>query len=409
MNETLTPGLTGIDRVKDINAFIARTGGIAPTGIAQGEPTVLSSEEGRKNFQSDVQPKIDKAKQNLLLSLDGQKTQKEQAKAEGLPQDLIDDMREGETPERAVQRKKLETITQQQERLKADLDTNVLTQTAQASAMKSRLYAEWDNRKSELERANEGNLATWRQSFQRTGVSEYSPGLSSDLLTAKETEGKKKLDDLSVQYTTLIGNIDSALASGKASLAAEYSKELATLEDKSNTILSDLVKEASKISDQTKANDVVAGALLAGLTESSDIYAYAREQGLKITAEEVDKIVGVLNPSQKMAGLSADYQTYKAMLKEEELPKGTTYREYLSMIDMAKESPKSDKITWDEATDRGLPLSLVGQTEEDIVRSLGEDAPPEWFVEKLIKEQGNDDYAQTRWDEYRLALEGGSY
>ncbi len=48
----------------------------------------------------------------------------------------------------------------------------------------------------------------------------------------------------------------------------------------------------------------------------------------------------------------------------------------------------ANTITWAEATQRGLPLSIVGQSEADIVKSFYSPTPPEWFKTKVDNEKG---------------------
>ncbi len=45
-----------------------------------------------------------------------------------------------------------------------------------------------------------------------------------------------------------------------------------------------------------------------------------------------------------------------------------------------------NKLTWSEATAHGLPLSLVGQSETDVIGSLYSSTPPEWFKQKAESE-----------------------
>jgi len=52
----------------------------------------------------------------------------------------------------------------------------------------------------------------------------------------------------------------------------------------------------------------------------------------------------------------------------------------------AKGTSSGNKLTMSEAQSRNLPLSLVGQTEEDVIASLYSPTPPQWFVDKVNKE-----------------------
>lgn len=65
----------------------------------------------------------------------------------------------------------------------------------------------------------------------------------------------------------------------------------------------------------------------------------------------------------------------------------------------APKAPATAKITISEAKSSGLPLSVVGQTEEDIVNSLAEPKIPQWFVDKS-KSEGISPTDQL-WNDYR--------
>ncbi len=60
-----------------------------------------------------------------------------------------------------------------------------------------------------------------------------------------------------------------------------------------------------------------------------------------------------------------------------------------------------NKLTYSEASSRGLPLSLVGMTEEEVVKSFYDTKPPKWFVDKVNSEHKqtvSPDAVQALWD-----------
>lgn len=67
-------------------------------------------------------------------------------------------------------------------------------------------------------------------------------------------------------------------------------------------------------------------------------------------------------------------------------------------------APATAKITISEAKAAGLPLSVVGQSEQDIVTSLADTKMPQWFIDKSKSESITP--TQQVWDEYRKNLSG---
>lgn len=67
-------------------------------------------------------------------------------------------------------------------------------------------------------------------------------------------------------------------------------------------------------------------------------------------------------------------------------------------------APTTNKITISEAKASGLPLSVVGQSEADIVNSLSKSDIPQWFIDKS-KTEGVAPTADT-WNTYRQTVSG---
>jgi len=64
----------------------------------------------------------------------------------------------------------------------------------------------------------------------------------------------------------------------------------------------------------------------------------------------------------------------------------------------------TNKITLTEAQNRGLPLDVVGLSEEEIAQSFTKNTPPAWFVGKVNSERNQTvlpSEIQTLWDKYR--------
>ena len=73
------------------------------------------------------------------------------------------------------------------------------------------------------------------------------------------------------------------------------------------------------------------------------------------------------------------------------------------------------KISIADAKRLGLPLSLVGQTEGSIAKSLDSPTPPDWFREKASQEyhlpntEAWDGVYYPLWDKYRTTVAGNGF
>lgn len=398
-------------------------------GVERGEPVVLSSAAGKNAFESKVQPVINRANQNLLASQERAKaTEKALADTKDiLPEEIIDEMRADETPEQTSYRVQKESFDRQMNEAKNIFDQSITLSTNTAQAEKNLLQSQWNQRKSELERANKGNLATWKQSFIRAGVSEYSPEIGSDLLTFKEKEGIQRLQELDTQYASLIGRVNAALEQNKFTAAANYSKSLADLEEKANELLADTIKEATETNKKIRERQIqasrdatIANLLEQGMTDPSQMMTLLNEAAVAsgfesgdFTAEEIGKTLKSLTDGKKdwqdkLSGTTRDFFILKGqgLLPESiaSLPEGAQMMAYLKLQKTVSGIGSGDKITISEAKTLGLPFSTIGMSQDEIIQSLKGNEPPAWFVEKAQNELGmslTPEASRGAWKEYR--------
>lgn len=301
------------------------------------EPVVLSSETGRRDFQAEVQPVIDGAKQNVQSSLEKQSNSdraRQGARESGIPEDLINEMQEGESPEQFTTRKTFENFQKRLDTERANMDTLMTLQSNEAQALKNTLWGEMSKRINESKQATETSKRNYSTIFARTGQSRYTPQATETFLSNYEQEGIRKLNEYSNEYAVKVREIDSALAKNQFSIVAEYSKTLGDLEDKSNDILSDMVKEAGKARRQSSLDDAIGGLMSQGITDPVQVLDFLNydDKGNKIgdtTAKEVKETLENLVPEDISKNLPADAQLYEWARKNGQISSDTDFFSFL--------------------------------------------------------------------------------
>lgn len=272
-----------------------------------------------------------------------------------------------------------------------------------------------------------------------------SSGLGGSDFAAANAVGQEKknqevidsdLKQRSAQLAQILGNIDtraSAEIDKATATAKENSKDyLAYLQDKQDKAKTDLTSTAALGIgyDQLKTENPDALTKLLTQTGLSEQQARAlfianAPQGTYLNADK-PQIVGNTAVFFKQ---TKDPVTGKTVISQESiaLPAGTDEKntEIVTRTDgiyIINKIPNADgsyttkkvgapnpttppsvaKITISEAKSSGLPLSVVGQSEADVVKSLSIQTIPQWFTDKS-KTEGVAP-TQALWDTYRKAV-----
>ena len=340
-----------------------------------GEPAVLSSVSGENNFGSKVQPKIDKANETLTAAQRAAKEAVAKAfgvKMEGdpIPPDVQAEMDSFKTEEERAYDARIAGWDKQKEDAQKAYDSLTLAQTAASKAQIASLTNQWTERRALLEKSNKANEAQWQQQFFRFGQAEYSPGMTSDMITGKEQEGIRKVAELDEQYNTKVAEINAALASKQFAQAAALTQDLSAIEEKALEAMHSNAKEARETNkklretEQKNARNVgVATAFAAGYKTAADVLDYLRATGGdygELTLDEIDKALKIINPEEKFTGLDDDYQTYRRLQKDEpETVKGMDFIDYKNAVYNA-----THKATGGTTTPG---ISPSGQTEQEFI------------------------------------------
>jgi hypothetical protein len=160
-----------------------------------------------------------------------------------------------------------------------------------------------------------------------------------------------------------------------------------------------------------------------GITDPSQMLNYlnfdeAGNQTGDFTADEIAKTLKAISPGDDLSKLSGTTRDFFILKGTGQLPSNISSlpedQQMMAYLSMQKKSTAStaagaskNKITLSEAKSKGLPLSTVGMSEEDIADSFQDSEPPYWFIEKLNSEKGMTvlpEIAKQTWEAYRSAF-----
>lgn len=352
LTESLNPTtIKQIDAIKAASALVPIPN---QNPVVPGEPAVLSSRAGADAFKSMVQPDINTA--NAAVTAAAEKRNADaQAKAaaavskgEAIPQDVLDELNAGKTPEEQAAAAKLTAWNKQIADATSVADSLTLAAKATAAAEINTLKGQWEERKQLLEKSNSAELATWDQQFLRTGQAEYSPGMTGTFITSKEQAGQAKVKALDDEYNAKIAVINKELDKGNYERAATLTKDLNAIEDKALTLMSENAKTAAAINKKMKDDlakssreMAISGLVAQGITDPTEIQDYLNNtdtgEQVGITLEEISKTLKIVNPNTDLAGTSADYKTFKYLQdKKDPAVEGLDYMGFLKAVGIAQ-------------------------------------------------------------------------
>lgn len=348
---TLPKDAAELDTPEQEAAFAGIQKAFAPT---PGEPAVLSSVSGANKFQTNVQPQIDAANATLT---DAQKTAAAKVAAafapvqdpNAVPADVQAEIDSSKTPEQLAYEQQLANWDDQEKTAKEVYDSMSLARTAAAQAQIGSLTGIWKERRALLQQSNKQNESQWTQQFFRSGQAEYSPGMTSDMITGKEQEGIRKVKALDDDFNSTVASINAAVDEKNFEGAAALTQTLQGIREKSLAAMKQNAKEAREINDKLRENaakvsrqSAIANLFAQGITEPADILDYINyhDDGTQvgdITLEDIADTLKIINPSADMAGLDGDFKTFSYLQKNQpDQVKGMNYFDYLNAVGNAK-------------------------------------------------------------------------
>lgn len=319
------------------------------------EPAVLSSRAGTSAFQKEVQPTIDSANAATDASRKAAEARSKEIAptVEQLPPDVQAELDANKSEQELVEEKQQAAWDRQEKTARETYQSLTLANKATAAAEINSLTGSWGERRQLLQESNRANVANWNQQFIRTGQAEYSPGMSSDLITGKELEGQRKVKQLDDEYNAAVAAVNAATSQKNFAAAADLTKTLSSIEDKALAQMRENAKEAADVNAKIREKTVQASREMAisdivkqGITDPMDIQDYlnntdAGKQIGDITLKEIQDTLKIVNPSADLSGLTADYRTFKALKDAKDpLVDNMNYFGYLRAVGNASRKPE---------------------------------------------------------------------
>lgn len=284
----------------------------------------------------------------------------------------------------------------------------------------SNISSQFDTRIRQMEEINRSRTGGLTQRGFRTG-GRYTTSYAG-IVSAEERAGMDRVGELEAQKQSAIISAQSAFKAQKwneyvkfADLAEKsYEKQVAELSELNKKAV-EQNKKIEEEKNKNKVGDAVYNAFAGGQTDTADIYATLRNQGIATTTKEVDDIVKILNPDPELTGLSADFKTFKQFFPDVDVATKEGQDQYLnwqaqvSSANRIASKKTGNTLTWSEAKTRKLPLELVGMSEQEILDQINSPAVPKWFRDALEKQEQQSlmpNIVQSAWDEYRQGVMG---
>ena len=267
----------------------------------------------------------------------------------------------------------------------------------------------------------------------RGGTTRYAGGVQAGIEGEELRQSADRIADINAREANAISAARHAYRTGKFS---EFNTQVTALEklrsekqkemEAANKALTETRKKFNETVGKATRDAAIADLVAQGVTDAGQLLEILNfdEQGKLVgdfTAKEVAETLKLISPGNELKNLTGTVKEFYALKGAGALPESITglpedeqFFSYLTMKKAATTPPPKPKtpgkpgvppgvktITEPQARARGLPYSVVGSSEQEIVNSLQQPKPPAWFMEKLIQEQGNDNYAETIWNEYR--------
>lgn len=382
------------------------------------EPAVLSSAKGKQIVQNKITPVV----QTGMTAINDATVARTNASMNTLPDDEQDqdpEMR-GLLSDEDRERKQLNQIYKNNQKLYGQM---AVANTQEARAEIGNLQADWDRARGEQDRANKLENAVYNQAGFRTGQARYAPELNASMMADVQSEGIAKLSKLDAGYRSAIGKVQAALRSNNLQLAfsaaAEARKfhedalgEIRTQKAQALEIAEKATASKKKVTRQMAIIDLVKQ----GITDPAKIFDYLNyDEGGKqvgdITADEIDETLKRLIPTGsalggfkfsndevgKLMGTGLSAMDVQAILDDLNDGGPETVLAGLSgnqkavvskILNGVQGTGVGNTITIGEARDLGIPVSLVGRSQAQVIADISSATPPAWFQE----------YVTSRWE-----------
>lgn len=289
------------------------------------------------------------------------------------------------------------------------------------------LRATYEDLRTEVEKANKQRAGALATAGIRGGTSRYGREIQLGIEGEELNQAAERISDIARQEASAISAARSAYRSGKF---AEFNTQVTALQnlrtnkqkelEELNKKLAESIKKVQETTIQASRDSAIAGLVAQGITDASQILNYLNydEQGNQtgdFTAEQVKDTLEALSPGGDLKNLTGTVREFYSLLGQGAIPTSITNlpeeQQFFAYLNLKKRSttiPGSSgaggTISLTDARSAGLPMSVVGMTENQIISDLQKLNPPQWFEEKYAAEQGDPEKKLETWEAYRLRV-----
>lgn len=246
---------------------------------------------------------------------------------------------------------------------------NLLISDSELQSELNSITASFDAQQQEMARINENRQQSIRTLGIRLGsrYSGGSGGVMGSIIAEEQRQGIARIADLEAQKQAALIGAKRSAKEFNFQLYTKQVEQAESIQKEKSAEVKKLVEIQRKREEELKQQNIkvsremtIADLVQQGVTDVMSIqnlmnYTEDGELVGDMSAEEIQKVLDVINPPEDMSGLSGDYRTYKYMMEQGELSPSASYPDYLAMIANSKRAPGSGS--------KGISLDSSGQRE----------------------------------------------
>jgi len=313
----------------------------------------------------------------------------------------------------------------------AELNSYKTGLDSQTQAMIDQITQKYAQRISDQQKINAGYLGSTRVAGIMSGRDRYASELNDQILSNEETAGLQRIRDLEAERESLITQAKIARDDKARAATVDLANKLEQNRKDRQTAISDLYKSAidfqklsldkAKEARQQAADNITNSKNIADNIAGSLVDQF---DSLKLDKAGQDKLIEEYANSY---GVTPDFvvNAIKDFRRQESSALPQNIQEYNYMRDnygytgspldyyrskkqaMSIASGASNPTITTSAVSRyGLPQSLVGMSQKEIILDTLVSKPPQWFIQAKIADKtlpagSTTDAAQAAWDAFR--------
>lgn len=214
------------------------------------------------------------------------------------------------------------------------------------------IKAQYDVHEQQLRELNRRNEKATDTTLLLGGSSRYTTS-SEGISSAQVRHGIMELAQLDAQEQAAIAKVKQAQSDQNYKIAEKAIAQLEKMREekieKASTLAEAIAEENNKLREksiQMSREMAIADLFQQGITDPVDMLDFLNrtEDGEivgDITLSEIEDVLKIINPSEELSGLTADYKTYRALQDKGEIPESWNYFDFQAASANAKRKPVS--------------------------------------------------------------------